>query len=311
MDAVNRPISVIEPVSEALEKMKVLLFRPFNMEKWFIIGFCVWLANLLRGGFYNGMNINPGNRKNGEAAEVIAEIVEFVREHIIIVSISAGMVIILLITIFLLCLWLSSRGRFMFLDCLAKNKAQIKEPWKVFKQQANSLFGFRLLVMIIGSAAITALVIPMVAILAILKSSAINGITAGVIFFVVLLLILAAASLIGLVQTLTTDFVVPIMYLQRIRILAGWRKFLPLLWQHFWKVMLYLAFKVLISICIGAIMLALVFVGCCCLCGIGILFFIPYVSTVVTLPFYSFSRLYTLCFFKQFGSEFDVFAVTV
>jgi hypothetical protein len=311
MDAVNKPISVIEPVNEALEKTKILLFRPFNLEKWFIIGFCAWLANLIRGSFYNGTNIHPGNKTDGEAAEVIAKIVGFVREHIIFVSISASLAIILLIAIFLLYLWLSSRGQFMFLDCLAKNKAQINEPWKVFKRQANSLLGFRLLVMIISFAAITALSIPMVAILALLKSSTINGITAFVIFFVVLLLILAVVSLIGLVQTLTTDFVVPIMYLQRISVLAGWRKFLPLLWRHFWKVMLYLAFKLLISICIGAIVVAITFIGCCCLCGIGIIFFIPYVSTVVTLPFHSFSRLYALCFFKQFGSEFDVFAVTV
>src|SRR4030042_5510715 len=134
MEAIQKIISVIEPVSEALEKTKILLFRPFNLEKWFVIGFCAWLANLLRGGFYNGVNIRS-NRANAETAEAMAKIIGFVREHIVIVSISAGAVIILLITILLLYLWLSSRGQFMFTDCLAKNKAQINEPWRVFKKE--------------------------------------------------------------------------------------------------------------------------------------------------------------------------------
>ena len=40
MDAIKKTISVIEPVSEAIEKTKIILFRPFDAEKWLVIGFC-------------------------------------------------------------------------------------------------------------------------------------------------------------------------------------------------------------------------------------------------------------------------------
>ena len=43
-------ISVIEPVGEALGKVNAILFRPFNIGKWFTIGFCAWLAYLGKGG---------------------------------------------------------------------------------------------------------------------------------------------------------------------------------------------------------------------------------------------------------------------
>ena len=34
-----REISVAEPVSPALERVKLVLFRPFDLGKWFVIGF--------------------------------------------------------------------------------------------------------------------------------------------------------------------------------------------------------------------------------------------------------------------------------
>ena len=45
------PVSVIDPLNPALEKVKTILFKPFDLNKWFVIGFCAWLAYLTRGGF--------------------------------------------------------------------------------------------------------------------------------------------------------------------------------------------------------------------------------------------------------------------
>ena len=45
-----RPISVVEPVGAAIEKTKCILFQPFDLAKWFIIGFCAFLATLGGGG---------------------------------------------------------------------------------------------------------------------------------------------------------------------------------------------------------------------------------------------------------------------
>ena len=43
-------INVVEPVSPALERVKRVLFQPFDLGKWFVIGFCAWLACLGEGG---------------------------------------------------------------------------------------------------------------------------------------------------------------------------------------------------------------------------------------------------------------------
>jgi len=39
-------ISVIDPITPAIERVKEMLFRPFDLRRWFVIGFCAWLAYL-------------------------------------------------------------------------------------------------------------------------------------------------------------------------------------------------------------------------------------------------------------------------
>jgi hypothetical protein len=138
------------------------------------------------------------------------------------------------------------------------------------------------------------------------KSAGFNIAISIAMIFVLVLMIITAAIFFGLVKSLTFDFVVPIMYLQKISTFAGWGKFWSLLKGHFWKIMLFLLFKLLITICIGAIVFGIVLIGCC-FCCISAILFIPYIGTVILLPFPSFLRFYTLCFLRQFGSEFDVF----
>jgi hypothetical protein len=307
MNAINKTISVIEPVNEAIERTKTILFRPFNLEKWFIIGFCAWLAGLLEGSGGGGYGGGGGDHDGGQ---IPAQVVEFCRIHIVFIIFAAIAAVTIIAAVLLVLLWLSSRGKFMFLDCLAKNKGHIIEPWKTFKKQANGLLGFRALLIAAAMICMMPLGILTVWLFSLLKSGDANVIIAAAMFFVIMLAIFTAVSFFGTVQALTFDFIVPIMYRQRTGVFAAWGKFLPMLWQNFWKIMLYLLFKVVILLCIGAIVVAMIFIGCC-FCCISAVLFIPYIGTVILLPLSSFYRLYSLCYLRQFGSEYDVFAAAV
>ena len=50
-------ISVIDPIMPAIERVKTMLFKPFDLAKWFAVGFCAWLANLGQASF--GCKLNP------------------------------------------------------------------------------------------------------------------------------------------------------------------------------------------------------------------------------------------------------------
>ncbi len=159
----HREISVTEPVSPALERVKTMLFKPFDLGKWFTIGFCAWLAFLGEGGgggggFNSGFNNSFKNHSNagnaGSAGDSLRHGYHQARDYVLnnldwIVP-AAAAAVILLLALGLLILWLSSRGRFMFLHCVALDKAEVAEPWTKFEREANSLFWFRLVLGLIG-----------------------------------------------------------------------------------------------------------------------------------------------------------------
>ena len=140
-------VSVALPVGQAIERMKRVLFQPFDLGKWFTIGFCAWLANLGRSRFQGNYHFGPGH---GSGADQVREWVEKTRDYVtnnlVWILPLAAVLLVLGIAIWVLLIWVSSRGRFMFLHCVALDKADVAAPWREFAREANSLFWFRLAV---------------------------------------------------------------------------------------------------------------------------------------------------------------------
>jgi len=251
-------VSVIEPISPAFEKVKTILFSPFDLRKWFVIGFCAWLAYLGK------------VRESGliNTYEKLVQAKEYIHENlawIITVAVAASVLIIVLWLVFI---WLSSRGRFIFLHCVAENKAEVTVPWTKFQQHANSLFLFRIVLGLIGFAAIG-------------------------------LPLLLAGGIIAII-------VVPIMFLRTTSCVAGWREFLTLLSVNKARFALYILFQIVIALVIFSIISMGFYIGLC-FCCVSFLLFVPYIRTVILLPVLVFKRAYSLLYLGQFGPEFDVF----
>ncbi len=298
-------ISVIDPISPALERVKLILFKPFDIGKWFVIGFCAWLAFLGSGGSGGG----PGGGRGGgtpDVQEAFGHAKEFVLDnlHWIIPSVIA--VAVLIIAIGVLITWFSSRGRFMFLHCVALNKAEVKVPWRKYRHQANSLFLFRIVVGII-SFIFFALFIGVMVFIAIIaaRTNAHIGTPAivGLILLSIIILIPVAIAF-ALLMKFTMDFVVPIMYLRAYTCTDAWREFWTLLTSNKGRFTLYILFQIVIAMAISAIVFAAMCITCCCAACI---LAIPYIGTVLMLPLLVFKRSYSLLYFRQFGPDFDVF----
>jgi hypothetical protein len=304
-------VSVIDPITPAIERVKVMLFRPFNLRTWFVIGFCAWLAYLGSGGGGGGgggPNFNVPHRQ-GHGAEVrdaLNEAKEFLVDNLYWIIPVAVIIVVLIVGFALLIAWLNSRGRFMFLHCVAENKAEIKVPWRKFKKQANSLFLFRI---VLGIISLVVVVLPIFGIVALIvmmiagTGPAVVSIS-GIVVLGLLILVLSIALF--LVKKFTMDFVVPIMFLRTANCMAGWREFMTILSANKLRFALYLLFQIVIAIVIGAIITLGFCIGCC-LCCISVLLLIPYIGTVIILPLLVFDRAYSLYYLQQFGHEFDVF----
>lgn len=315
MTATPREINVVEPVSPALERVKMMLFKPFDPGKWFTIGFCAWLASLGEGGggggFNSGFNNSFNNRNSGSGGSAgdslrhgYHQARDYVMNNLDWIIPAAAAAMILLLAMWVLILWLSSRGRFMFVQCVALDKAEVGEPWNRFEREANSLFWFRLAVGLFGMV----VMLPLLAFIAagivrmVLRGEPDVG---GIMLAAGLgLVLLAAAIVFALIGKLTEDFVVPILFLRGGTCLAAWREFLGLLADNAGLFTLYILFQIVLGMAIGVIVLGAVLITCCIA---GCLMAVPYLGTVVVLPVLVFKRSYSLCFLRQFGPGYDVF----
>ncbi len=178
----------------------------------------------------------------------------------------------------------------------------------MYKKQANGLLGFRLLLMITALLWIIALGAVTVWLVSLVKFTNAGPVIICLIISTMALLFIIVLLFFACIKVLTFDFVMPIMYLHQTGISQSWAKSGRLLWKNFGSIVLYLLFKILIAITIAVIAIGITIFACCCLCCAGIILFIPYIGTVIFLPLLSFHRLFSLCYFRQFGTEYDVFA---
>ena len=295
-------ISVTEPIGWALTRTGRMLFKPFEWRKWFVLGFCAWLANLGEGGGPN-FNLGGGGRggPSGGGPGPFDPVLDWGREHVGLVILVAVAAFIVFLAIGLVVVWLSSRGKFMFLDGVVRNRGAVVEPWHRFRTPGNSLFGFRV---VFGLAALAVVLLIAGAGLAIawpdiqaerFGAMAVAGILAGA------LLMTPAIVVLGLVAALLEDFVVPVMYLRGVRMLAAWgilwREILP---GNFWKIVLFYLMRIVLGLGIAVVAIVATCFTCC-------LTIIPYLGTVILLPIFVFMRSYSVYFLQQFGPGWQFF----
>ncbi|MGB2807347.1 MAG: hypothetical protein WBC22_06390 [Sedimentisphaerales bacterium] len=303
MTSQETQISVIDPISPAIERVKTILFRPFDIGKWFVIGFCAWLAYLGEGG---GPNFNFGGQQYETSGESFHHAKEFLIENLFWILPLAITITVIIIVIGFVITWLSSRGRFMFLHCVALNKAEVVVPWHKFKKQSNSLFLFRIVLGLISFAVILLLIAMLVVIGILLFAGGGGPNPLGIILMVLLAicLIIPIAIVFAIIGKFTRDFVVPIMFLRQGTCMTAWREFWKLLTGNKGKFTVYILFQIVIAIAVGIVILACVCITCCCL---GCFLAIPYIGTVLMLPLLVFHRSYSLLYLRQYGPGFDVF----
>ena len=298
-------VSVTVPVGQAIERVKLMLFRPFKLDKWFIIGFCAWLAHLGEAG-YNFNTGGSGSHHDGRSVhDAFVHTRAYVMDNLAWIVPLAIALVILGIAVGVVLLWVSSRGKFMFLHCVALDKAEISEPWHKFARQGQSLFLFRLVLGLIG--AIPMLPLLVVAVVMVFKmfergKPDVAGVLAVVGVVVVMVVV---GSVLFVIAKLTKDFVVPIMFLRGNRCLEGWSEFQGLISANVANFVLYLLFQIVLAMAIGALVLVVIIVTCCIA---GCVLIIPYLGTVLLLPVLMFKRAYSLHYLAQYGRQYDVFA---
>jgi hypothetical protein len=285
--------------------MTAALFHPFDMKKWFVVGFTAFLAGLLDGnggGGDNGVHNNVSDFGDILEAPYVAWswLLDNPNWTILI-----GLGAIFMFVLFVALTWVSSRGKFMFLDNVVQDRALIKQPWFDYKNEANSLFIWRLFYNLFCFALV-------IAFLYNVWQSAYNlyydDYSFPWMFFVRMgLLFVLMILILAYIDLLLNAFVITLMYKHRISVNQAWSKFLTLHWQHLMQFILFALLRLVLGIGVFILVLFAGLLTCC----IGFIFLIiPYINSVVLLPIsYTFCG-FGLYFLAQFGDEFDVFSET-
>ena len=301
MNGSEPKIEIFKPFGEAFELTKKILFQPFNLGKWCVIGFAAFLAGGVNFNFGFRFPFNSGGNWNFRSSSYNpSNLPSFTSgEHIQgwVVALIAVISLIILAIIVVLS-WLRARGAFIFTDCIVRNRAAIVEPWKEFWREGNSLFLFSwLVVLLFLAAAAAAFAIFLLPIIISGKSVATKdvGMIVGIVFFCAVIFFAALG------WALISHFMVPIMYRRRCRAVVAFREATSLVTAHPEPIILYFLFLIVLAIACGII-------GCVTTCVTCCIAAIPYVGTVILLPIFVLLRSFLLCFLRQFGPDYDVWA---
>ena len=297
-------IQFLKPLSNGFNRMKAALFKPFDLKKWFVVGFTAFLAGLGDGS--SGGDGNAGGNGNDMDFGVVLDAPysawSWLQDHPTYYSL-AIMGIIFVVGLIVVLLWLSSRGKFMFLYNVVTDRAEIAKPWRQYTRLGNSLFLWRLAFVIV---VLTLFVTFFINVwqhthqLYFNQSETVPFTYLVQMGFLFLLLLLAVAY----IDMLLSAFVVPIMYKHNKTATNAWGTFLSIHWSHFSSFLLFGVLRLVLFLGIGAMLLVFGLFTCC----LGfILLALPYINSVVTLPISFTLRAFSLDFLAQFGDEFNVF----
>lgn len=303
------PTRYIEPLSAAYRRMKLALFQPFDLGKWFAVGFASWIAGWSSGGGYNYGTRFPVGGKSGKDPNIEDAFGSFLKDLAALwanpwVRVGLVAVVILFLALVVLILWINSRGEFVFLDAVVNGRRDIAAPWRVWKTQGNSLFVFRL---VFGLAVFSVFVMLSTAGFFLGTGGRIPGSFDEVPWIRVLIGIgipwigLTLASLYA--NLFVRHFVTPIMFRDRSTTMEAWRTFWPLLRERLGAFLVYGLFDVFVHIGLVLALIPAILLTCCVL---GCLLVIPFIGAVVWLPVSYTFRAFGPEFLAQFGSAYRV-----
>ncbi len=282
-------IEIFAPFGEAFETTTKILFRPFDLAKWFVIGFAAWLATMFGGFSFNyrsGYNKDDWNWKWTTGGNIS---LDGLPPWALPVIISGAIVVIAIV---LVLLWLNARGRFMFTDCIVRNRGAIVAPWHEFRPEGNRYFLLQVIISFCSTLLAGGLVI-----LFLLRWHW----KTVIVPLPILILLGVTFFLVALVIALIMKFTVPVMYRRRCGATEAFGEVWRLIVANPGVFILFGLFYILLYI-------AAAMIGCIAACITCCLAAVPYLGTVILLPLVMFLYTYPLCFIRQFGDPYDVWA---
>lgn len=300
----------------AWERMLVILFQPFDIGKWLVIGFSAFLAGLLQGG--NGVdlpfpssssNFSPTNsfqyHSSSNLPSLSANTLHAVTSLATGLGIfAAALIVFVVFAVVILMYWLGAHGQFLLLDNIVRNRGAIAWPWRAYARPGNNLFVFILLWVLAIFAIMTPLMIAFFfLVLPFFRQQRWPDGAEWAPLVLIGLIYLAVMIPLSVLFFLFREFGIPLMFRNgltaRAALVETWR----LLQQHWTSMLVFVLLRIALFVGMAIVTAIVCCLSCCCFEKL------PYVGTVLLLPAIIYIRCFTLDCLAQFGPEYDVWAV--
>ncbi|MEX2015629.1 MAG: hypothetical protein WD873_03260 [Candidatus Hydrogenedentales bacterium] len=284
-----RRFRIAEGLDSALDRTRRLLFTPARGRVWLACGILAFLSVLFDYQTSWGWSIF-GDRSNGDSWR---SWLEHFQAHPLLYS---GVGLLIFVGAFLWIIvttWITSRGLLMFARAVLTQETEVEPLWHAVGPQADSLFMLRATVKIAGLV-ITAVVVALAFLFIHVGIGRVSD--SSVVVAVAMAPFAAVAGLaafaVALFESLTAQFVVPLMLLRGDSCSAAWRRFIEIARHNALGILLfYLAHMVIVAV--GGV--AAVVVGIATL----MLGFLPVIHHTLLAPLYVFDRALSLNLIEQ------------
>lgn len=284
--------SAVRAADGAVRETMRSLFQPFRPERWLALGFaavldqCTQLAN-------SGAELVVRGTVESTPQAVIKEAGQWLGSHVLMAVAMAAGVLAVAVAVGALALWITCRGRFIYIDDVATGRADIRRPWREHAARAGSHFVWSLGLTLGSFLAALTLVLPMVwAGMALARSGPRAGPIVVLAVAALLLIALAFASALALVAM--RDFVAPLQWYADVPCGAAIRLFLPLLRANPGVFAVFVLLKI-VFVVVAVVATLLICCLTCCFAAV------PYVQQVLLQPILYFERRWSLELLAQLG----------
>lgn len=311
----KRHISLDKVLTGSWEQMVRLLFKPFEFERWLILGVCAWMVMLvydlgsILGHFFDRFSTDPetmtrlagavGKIAGGTEGSLFERIIQetgFAAGTLYLIAGAYGIYLLLCVVLY----WVRCRFEFVLLANLLRGTGEIRKPWREFRAEGNSYFWWTLLISCAVFAVNMAFLagtafqaVPWVKDLSNTHQISLPGTGlwcwAGAWMVVALIL--------NYYCWFFYQLLIPIMYRDKLTFGEGIRIMNRLFWKRFW--ICFLFYLVMMIVICGFIVL--VAAASCVTCCIFFLLLtnVPYVRALLVLPLWVFYRLIGVAFLEE------------
>ncbi len=246
-------LSGVDAISPAVERTKRQLFKPFRFGRWTRLAVVSLLTGELSGGGgWSGSNFNlPAASHQGRGStDFISPILPSEQRLMEFLPwILAG--VVALVVFFLFLIYVSSIFRFILFEAVLRDRCEIRNGWRRWRLRGRSYFlwqiGFGLASLAVMGA-VVGLPVAAAWYAGVFDAPGQHVLLLVIGGAVVFLLFMAAVVLSALAELFAKDFVVPLMALDDLGVLEGWRRLWPMLGAEKGAYTIYVLMKIVLAI---------------------------------------------------------------